>query len=481
MSSPRSSCNSSYGSNSGQKLLNSANSSITSQVPGGVVTTQNISTVIRPRSNNNSLQFVRIQTPELSKKAVEQIRIVEETKISKDKIKENEEEWQNNLLQWKSKRRQQFNPTYEQEPSELSNLGDASLSGRKIKTFAEMMEERARSGNRLGFHLQRYMSATDDEDGQDGASLNKSNGASYINHDEQIIDHSKERADSDYEAHSSTSSGYKQPDSKSPSSPDTPLENLDISDSIDSHISRNTNLRGENRRQGERDHHSISLVDDPNSGQINSTLRPDVRSPSNYFKGCSILDVDTRNREISTKSEDESDNSAFEEDDEEEDEEAEQKHLQRIAFEAKLKAFEKLTKPSVRPVPPIAPKREVEPIRLPNKPHRSPLEPPPKHVHPPTQELPIPTQRAPYDDKDRTILSVSGKRRCSSCKEELGRGAAAFVVESLSLVYHTNCFRCSVCHVNLSNGFRGVDVRVHAGALHCQNCYSKDGLNYSRV
>lgn len=103
----------------------------------------------------------------------------------------------------------------------------------------------------------------------------------------------------------------------------------------------------------------------------------------------------------------------------------------------------------------------------------------------PLPDLPknVSPQRKPTrdDNKDRTVLSVSGKKRCSSCKEELGRGAAAFVVESLSLVYHTNCFRCSVCHVNLSNGFRGVDVRVHAGALHCQNCYSKDGLNYSRV
>lgn len=46
-------------------------------------------------------------------------------------------------------------------------------------------------------------------------------------------------------------------------------------------------------------------------------------------------------------------------------------------------------------------------------------------------------------------LSVSGKKRCSSCGEELGKGCAAMVVESLSLYYHINCFRCSVCNVQL--------------------------------
>lgn len=46
-------------------------------------------------------------------------------------------------------------------------------------------------------------------------------------------------------------------------------------------------------------------------------------------------------------------------------------------------------------------------------------------------------------------LSVSGKKKCSSCGDELGKGCAAMVVESLSLYYHINCFRCSVCNVQL--------------------------------
>src|SRR5699024_9355650 len=45
--------------------------------------------------------------------------------------------------------------------------------------------------------------------------------------------------------------------------------------------------------------------------------------------------------------------------------------------------------------------------------------------------------------------SVSGKKKCSSCMDELGKGCAAMVIESLSLFYHINCFRCSVCNVQL--------------------------------
>ena len=34
-----------------------------------------------------------------------------------------------------------------------------------------------------------------------------------------------------------------------------------------------------------------------------------------------------------------------------------------------------------------------------------------------------------------------------------GRGCAAMVIESLSLYYHINCFRCSVCHIQLGELF----------------------------
>lgn len=94
-------------------------------------------------------------------------------------------------------------------------------------------------------------------------------------------------------------------------------------------------------------------------------------------------------------------------------------------------------------------------------------------------------------------LSVSGKKKCSKCGDELGKGCAAMVVESLSLYYHINCFRCSVCNIQLGkfqefvyqllssfllisiqgNGTVGTDVRVRNNKLHCQNCYSNDEGN----
>ncbi|XP_076319161.1 uncharacterized protein LOC143230052 isoform X2 [Tachypleus tridentatus] len=80
-----------------------------------------------------------------------------------------------------------------------------------------------------------------------------------------------------------------------------------------------------------------------------------------------------------------------------------------------------------------------------------------------------------------SVLSVSGKKRCCSCGNELGRGAA-MIIESLQLFYHIQCFCCSVCQTQLGNGSCGTDVRVRNNKLHCQNCYSNDdGLKFSQV
>lgn len=84
------------------------------------------------------------------------------------------------------------------------------------------------------------------------------------------------------------------------------------------------------------------------------------------------------------------------------------------------------------------------------------------------------------EGQDR-VLSVSGKKKCSHCKDELGRGAA-MIIESLRLFYHIACFQCCVCSVQLGNGSAGTDVRVRNNKLHCQNCYSNDeGLKFSKV
>jgi len=71
---------------------------------------------------------------------------------------------------------------------------------------------------------------------------------------------------------------------------------------------------------------------------------------------------------------------------------------------------------------------------------------------------PPPSGHAGDGSQDR-VLSVSGKKKCSHCKEELGRGAA-MIIESLRLFYHIRCFKCCVCSIQLGNGEQGTDVRV---------------------
>ncbi|XP_018327077.1 uncharacterized protein DDB_G0284459 isoform X2 [Agrilus planipennis] len=84
-------------------------------------------------------------------------------------------------------------------------------------------------------------------------------------------------------------------------------------------------------------------------------------------------------------------------------------------------------------------------------------------------------------ESQNQLLSVSGKKKCSYCGIELGRGAA-MIIESLALFYHMECFKCCVCHVQLGDGLMGTDVRVRNQKLHCHNCYSSDdGVKFSCV
>ncbi|XP_053209239.1 putative uncharacterized protein DDB_G0271606 isoform X2 [Panonychus citri] len=100
-----------------------------------------------------------------------------------------------------------------------------------------------------------------------------------------------------------------------------------------------------------------------------------------------------------------------------------------------------------------------------------------------SQQLLQSQQQLLQAQQQKQMLSVSGKKKCSNCGDELGRGCAAMVIETLALYYHINCFRCSVCHIQLGNGTCGTDVRVRNHKLHCHNCYSNDeaGLKFSRV
>ncbi|XP_031770444.1 uncharacterized protein LOC113520348 isoform X2 [Galleria mellonella] len=99
----------------------------------------------------------------------------------------------------------------------------------------------------------------------------------------------------------------------------------------------------------------------------------------------------------------------------------------------------------------------------------------------PMRPQPRPEPRPEPTAREDKLLSVSGKKKCSHCGEELGRGAA-MIIESLSLCYHVWCFNCAVCGTRLGDGRAGADVRVRARRLHCHQCYSSDdGRNYSCV
>ena len=111
--------------------------------------------------------------------AKEQIRLAEEVKITKEKIKEVEEEWQSNLLNWKSKRR--VNNNILEGDKDDNNTGDGDDSGdgkRKIKTFSEILNEKAKSGHRIGYNLHRYGYEDEEDDDISGIIRSSSNNNS---------------------------------------------------------------------------------------------------------------------------------------------------------------------------------------------------------------------------------------------------------------------------------------------------------------
>ncbi|XP_043506385.1 LIM domain only protein 7 isoform X3 [Frieseomelitta varia] len=126
---------------------------------------------------------------------------------------------------------------------------------------------------------------------------------------------------------------------------------------------------------------------------------------------------------------------------------------------------------------PLPPRRRLE--HSTSQEHLSALQhQPQQHVMQPQKPQQPPAMNSENQEK---MLSVSGKKKCSHCGDELGRGAA-MIIESLRLFYHMECFKCCVCHVRLGDGLMGTDVRVRNQKLHCHNCYSSDdGVKFSCV
>lgn len=68
--------------------------------------------------------------------------------------------------------------------------------------------------------------------------------------------------------------------------------------------------------------------------------------------------------------------------------------------------------------------------------------------------------------------SVSGKKLCSTCGLPLGKGAA-MIIETLSLYFHIQCFKCGICKGQLGSATTGTDVRIRNGLLNCNDCYAR--------
>ncbi|XP_075051124.1 LIM and calponin homology domains-containing protein 1 isoform X2 [Mixophyes fleayi] len=68
--------------------------------------------------------------------------------------------------------------------------------------------------------------------------------------------------------------------------------------------------------------------------------------------------------------------------------------------------------------------------------------------------------------------SVSGKKLCSTCGLPLGKGAA-MIIETLSLYFHIQCFKCGICKGQLGDATTGTDVRIRNGLLNCNDCYAR--------
>ncbi|XP_063535745.1 LIM domain only protein 7 isoform X2 [Cydia strobilella] len=138
--------------------------------------------------------------------------------------------------------------------------------------------------------------------------------------------------------------------------------------------------------------------------------------------------------------------------------------------------------PPIRPEPPlrtISSPRELRELRPDVREQSRAQTSPNAKISPRIESLE--KREAKSELREDKLLSVSGRRKCSHCGEELGRGAA-MIIESLSLCYHVWCFTCAVCGAALGDGRAGADVRVRARRLHCHHCYSgDDGRKYSAV
>lgn len=103
---------------------------------------------------HNPLRFVKVQSSSLYLKAEEQLKLAKEIKISRQKLRDEEEEWQSNLDSWKSRRKKHSEKTLQRvEVMREIEEQEKQQHQRKIKTFSEMMEERANKPRSYNFAI----------------------------------------------------------------------------------------------------------------------------------------------------------------------------------------------------------------------------------------------------------------------------------------------------------------------------------------
>ncbi|KAK0085061.1 hypothetical protein PV325_005841 [Microctonus aethiopoides] len=135
-----------------------------------------------PKQATNPMQFVKVGPCSLYRTAQEQLQKVQEVKKIKQEVRDDPEDWQSNLDNWKSSRRKRQEHIIERvvEVKKLE-LEEHDRQRRRSKTFSEMMEERGSRGRKLSMSLAMYH----EEDSNDLSDLGigTSSGKSSVSGD----------------------------------------------------------------------------------------------------------------------------------------------------------------------------------------------------------------------------------------------------------------------------------------------------------
>ncbi|XP_017847516.1 uncharacterized protein CG43427 isoform X4 [Drosophila busckii] len=163
-------------------------SSIISPDPTSYVTKARVTRPTPPPPSKNPMQFVQIKPCNLYQSAQQQLKKAEEVKKLKEVKKEEPEDWQCNLDNWKSSRRKRVEHIIDRvvETKKLE-LEEHDRMRRKSKTFTEMMEERAERGPQRGRAKLANLAVYNEDEANDfsdlGIGTSSASGKSSLSED----------------------------------------------------------------------------------------------------------------------------------------------------------------------------------------------------------------------------------------------------------------------------------------------------------